>query len=286
VIKLFHDGAVPEGSERGWHVTSKIIHKQVGPTFTIESFTEAKGLSYKAVVSRFIPGKSLRELFEKWNKEDEQYRKIISRDFSKTLIPSLLDVLEACHYSGFGHGDLHEGNVMVFPTNYGTQNKFSAVLIDFDNSSIKTELIATSEKEKIEKDIRLVKRIINYIIMEWHWNREIEPVYKQFDAAADLNYAWKSALRFIQLIDDGEFDQAHIYEHIKPLTVRATGGLNIQPLLESYRNIAATMGQSALFEAAFNQLFIADTALPCDKATRHHQQYWSFQMTSLHGKHH
>jgi serine/threonine protein kinase len=38
VIKFYHKGAIPEGSERGWNLSSKTINRQIAPTYTIESF--------------------------------------------------------------------------------------------------------------------------------------------------------------------------------------------------------------------------------------------------------
>ncbi len=57
-IKIYHDGIAPSGSERGWIIASKIINPQIAPTHTIETFNSSRGKVCKAVVSRFIPGKS------------------------------------------------------------------------------------------------------------------------------------------------------------------------------------------------------------------------------------
>lgn len=118
-IKFFHDGIVPHGSDRGWAFTSRFMHQQIAPTYTIEQIMNKDGKIYKAVVSRLVPGHSLKEVFNWWNNQQPLDRARTAEDFSKTFLISLIEALEACHTHGFGHGDLHEGNVMAILKDYG-----------------------------------------------------------------------------------------------------------------------------------------------------------------------
>jgi hypothetical protein len=62
-IKIFINGRPPHGVERGWAITSRIIDPQIAPTSTIEFFSY-DGADYVAVVSRIIPGRTIKQLFD------------------------------------------------------------------------------------------------------------------------------------------------------------------------------------------------------------------------------
>lgn len=67
-IKIFFDGIAPKGSERGWHITSSVIHNQIAQTSTIESFySSSLRKDCKAVVQRFIPGRPLKSIIERFD---------------------------------------------------------------------------------------------------------------------------------------------------------------------------------------------------------------------------
>lgn len=89
VIKFYHDGIIPHGSERGWHLSSQITHRQISPTYTIEKFVSNKK-DYKAVVSRFVPGKSLKQVFSFCNSSSEKNKERIADDLAFSFLSSLI----------------------------------------------------------------------------------------------------------------------------------------------------------------------------------------------------
>lgn len=112
-VKIFIEGRAPHGAERAWNITSRIIDPQIAPTSTIEEF-RCEETVYVAAVSHFIPGRSVKEIFDWADSKSASDRSLVAEDLAKTLVPSLLGILEKCHRLGYGHGDLHEGNVMTF----------------------------------------------------------------------------------------------------------------------------------------------------------------------------
>lgn len=206
-IKLYHDGTVPLGSERGWIITSKIINRQIASTFTIETFTGSDGKEYQAVVSRFIPGKSMDDIIVWYNNQKPEDRKIITDDLVHTLLPSLLSILELCHSLGYGHGDLHGSNVIVSKSEIRGRFEFNPVLIDFDNASIQTELASETEKEKVEKDCRTIGNrsigVGRWLLLEWEWYSEIEDVFDVYSTVREYRIAFKHILQFADLLKDG-----------------------------------------------------------------------------------
>ncbi|HSH67279.1 MAG TPA: hypothetical protein VLB84_16155 [Bacteroidia bacterium] len=214
-IKFYHDGIVPEGSERGWNLSSKTINRQIAPTYTIESFISNE-TECKAVVSRLIPGKSLKATFNWWDIQNAENKQLIADDLVHTFLPSLLNVLELCHSLGFGHGDLHEGNVMIFSTGVHEKFHFDAVLIDFDNSSIQVEELCRTEEEKIEKDCRLFKnRLGRYIMMDWVWQEQVETIFTSYEAIKDFRIAFDIILKYITLIEKKNISEQTIIDILK-----------------------------------------------------------------------
>lgn len=248
-VKLFNDGQTPAGVERGWHLTSRLIHAQVVPTYTVETFLGLDGLQYKAVVSRFVPGKSLREVFEWWNAQTQLSKKSISEDFSKTFLPSVIDALSFCHNKGFGHGDLHEGNIMVLPTNFAKQNTFEAILIDFDNASFKSNLAGDSEKEKMEKDVRLLARIASYLMIEWKWGTYVEPVFNAYTSIDHIKRIYQAILIYISGIEDQTHDlNRDLRFALSLMRAKELTTLTAKPAINVLRKITASIGKSSEFE--------------------------------------
>ena len=89
--------------------------------------------------------------------ENEPHFQKVLNAFALTYVNSLLEVVCFCHSQGFGHGDLHSGNIIAFIEKHPTKFPIRAILIDFDNSSFKSETAILSEKGKIENDIGLFK---------------------------------------------------------------------------------------------------------------------------------
>ena len=201
-VKLFFEGIAPEGSKRGWHITSTIIHRQIAPTLTIETFkSKILKTDCQAVIQRFIPGKPLGKIFEWFNEiEGLPVFNNVLDDFGITFFPSLLEALNLCHGLGHGHGDFHPGNIIVFSVEDYERHSFNAVLIDFDNSSIKETLNKVSEKEKIRSDISLLKRLYGSMFHQWRYYAAFKIIMDSYHSVKEINYAYSSAIEFIKCI--------------------------------------------------------------------------------------
>lgn len=247
-IKIFHDGIIPVGSERGWNITSRINHKQIAPTYTIESFSSIENKEFKAVISRFIPGKSLKEIFEWTNTLKDSEKSVVAEDLSYSLILSILDVVEQIHILGWGHGDLHEGNIMVFLKDISSHYIFSSILIDFDNTSIKTEFYSATEKDKIEKDCRLLKtRILRYIIIDWEWEQEIVKLLESYSTATELKLSFSYVLEFIKLLKKNKNLKEEINSIFTKLLHHSLTGYSPAGLLTVMGLISTKSGSGSLY---------------------------------------
>ena len=255
-IKLYNEGLVPAGSERGWNLSSKTINHQIAPTYTIENFT-SRGAEFKAVVSRFIPGKSLRSTFEWCNNQSPENKSRIADDLAFSFLPSLLEVLELCHSLRFGHGDLHDGNVMIVPTDISNRFEFSAVLIDFDNSSIQQNVFCSTEKEKIEKDCRLfASRLGPYILMDWAWEKEVGNIFKSYNKIGDIRIAFDAILRFVELVKSNSVTQKNVLYILSNLVPYQMNSFAPKATVDSLKAIAQKAGlgrQFADFFAVFEE---------------------------------
>jgi len=250
-IKLYHDGLVPEGSERGWNLTSKTINRQIAPTYTVESFTSGDK-EYKAIVSRFIPGKTLKAMFSWCDQQSAENKTRVTDDLAFTFLPSLLDVLELCHSLGFGHGDLHEGNVMVFPVDFEKRFSFSAVLIDFDNSSIRQDVFCSTENEKIDKDVRLFcNRLGPYILMDWEWKEETKELFTKYSSIRDIKLAFEACLRFIEMHKNGSFSENNVMQVLENLAPYSMNNFSPKATVDALRAISSKHGNEKEFEEYF-----------------------------------
>ncbi|TAJ47407.1 MAG: hypothetical protein EPO58_16040 [Chitinophagaceae bacterium] len=253
-IKIFHEGTVPSGSSRAWKLTSNIIHNQIAPTHTVETFV-ADGSEYKAVISRFIPGVTLKQVFDWWELQDEGDKMLIADDFSKTFLPSLINALEVCHSHKFGHGDLHEGNIMTFLTDIGINFTFFAVLIDFDAASVRTAVYEPSEEVKIASDIRLFnKRLGPYITNEWKWGKYLSLMYESYHSMENIKFAYGVILNFIDHVEKDELSGEFINAQIKQLVLRALSGFPTAPIMSIFRSIATDTGHLPALEKSIEEV--------------------------------
>ena len=255
-IKIYHDGITPTGSERGWLVTSKIINSQISPTYTIETFTASDGKECKAVISRFIPGLSLKKVFEKSEKQTEADRLLIADDFVFTFLPSLLNILELCHSLGFGHGDLTSGNIMVTLTNIHEKYEFLATLIDFDNSSIETEVFCATEKEKIDKDCRAFKNLAigigPYLVMDWKWGKEVQNIFTSYNTIREFRIAFKAITDYVNLVNQSIVTKEKVFEIFQFLFMNSLNRFSAKPTIDSLRNISIKAGIGGEFDQNHN----------------------------------
>lgn len=256
-IKLYHGGTVPLGSERGWIITSKIINRQIASTFTIETFTCSDGQEYQAVVSRFIPGKSLNDVMDWYNQQTPDNRKIITDDLVHTLLPSLLSVLELCHSLDYGHGDLHGGNVITSFSDIRSRYVFNPVLIDFDNSSIKTTLSGTTEREKIAADCRMIcdkaMGLGRWVMLEWEWYPEVEDIWVRYETMRDYRIAFKHILWFVDLLKKNQLTKDKVNDILFSLANHMYT-FSHHNVIECLKRIADKAGVGVLFKSCYDNV--------------------------------
>jgi tRNA A-37 threonylcarbamoyl transferase component Bud32 len=199
-IKIFFSGIAPDGSQRGWHITSSVIHNQIAQTSTIETFhSNHLNKDCKAVIQRYVPGKPLKSILDKFNTlEQNPSYQIVLNDFGLTYFKSLLNVLNFCHSQGFGHGDCHDGNIMVFSESHLTKHTFRVVLIDFDNSSIKKTLNAKTEKEKIESDIGLLKYFFDKTFIDWKYYEAVKRILASYKTLTEIQFSYSIVSEYIE----------------------------------------------------------------------------------------
>ncbi len=250
-IKIFFDGIAPKGSERGWHITSSIIHNQIAPTSTIESFySEVLSKNCKAVVQRFIPGKTLKSILKKFDEleKNENYQDVLN-DFGLSYFESLLNVLNFCHSQNIGHGDCHDGNIMIFPEQHPSKNSFHVVLIDFDNSSIKETLNAKSEKEKIESDIGLLKYFFNKTFCDWKYYEAVKIMLDSYDKMKELKFCYSIISNYIESCIKGNKTESDAKKTLHKLP-HPFMGFHIPPTIKCLQKVAEIEGVSSSFEKA------------------------------------
>ena len=242
-VKIHHDGIKPKGAERGWTISTMVSHPQIAKTYTIESFLNREGLECMAVVSQLVPGKSLKSIFGELNDLSPEDRELFQDDLAHSFVPSLLDILQFCHSRSYGHGDLHEGNIMVFITGLEVTYEFTAILIDFDNASIQTEKYCPTEKNKIEKDYSLLKRILEYTLGEWSYYGYFEPLPLAYTKVSDLNMAWKKVLEFIRLSNKPGFYKPLIFSFLSTLIPLELTVEHLRPILNAIKAISINKGK-------------------------------------------
>ena len=87
---------------------------------------------------------------------------------------------------------------MVLPIGHEIQFAFTAVLIDFDNSSIKGIVFCSNEKEKIEKECRLFNcRVGPNILMNWEWYDEVISIFTSYSTMKEMKISFEIILQFI-----------------------------------------------------------------------------------------
>ncbi|WP_242131328.1 protein kinase domain-containing protein [Aestuariivivens marinum] len=210
-IKFFLSSNTPIGSNRSWEIQSKIINPQIAPIFTIENLRYIFR-TYKVVISRLMPGKSLKDFFEFCNQQKNENNILISEDIATSYLDSLLNILELCHSNGYGHGDLHEGNVLIYPVNFSSQFAFNAILIDFDNASFKKKLKYKSEKEKIESDVRLFKRLANNLLLNWPYKKHLIELLNSYHTISDIRRSYNLMINLIELINNNQLSKKNIHD--------------------------------------------------------------------------
>ena len=257
-IKIFFDGIAPKGSERGWHISSSVIHSQIAQTSTIENFrSKVLKRQCKAVVQRLIPGKTLKSLIEEFDsiEQSPNYQAVLN-DFGLTYFPSLLTVLNFCHSQNFGHGDCHDGNIMVFLEQHDTLHSFRVVLIDFDNSSIKETLNAKTEKQKIESDISLIKYFYKKVFSDWKFYEAILIILNNYTSVSQYQLSYSIVSEYISKSIKGNNSTESIIKILSKLP-HPFMGFPISTTIESLRKVAEITNDIENFELGLAEFKIA-----------------------------
>ncbi|NQX53657.1 protein kinase family protein [Pedobacter panaciterrae] len=242
-IKIHHKGIAPEGSARGWAISTMTNHPQVANTYTIETFENQDLKTCKAVVTKLIPGVPLQKLWDNIEELSPANREIIQEDLAHSLIPSILNALRFCHVLGYGHGDLHAGNVITFLSDLDKRYIHNAILIDFDNSSIRGEILCSNENEKIEKDYRAVKRMISQTISDWYHFDVLNILVEAYDEVCNLFISWEKVMQFIDLSKTNGFNKNVIFTFLKSLIGLEVTKENLQPILTSIAQLCKKLNK-------------------------------------------
>ncbi len=155
---------------RHWCLTSTFKDLHLNDTYTVETYHDNSGMRRLACISRYVVGKSLGEFVcgirNLPNEEQKSVRGVLLRDVGVELCTAL----QWCHQNGFGHGDLHNKNVMVStPQRRGAQNKVDVILIDLDNASYQPE-DSLDEDSLIRSDVDSLKTNLLSLVWESQWN--------------------------------------------------------------------------------------------------------------------
>ncbi|RKR84114.1 protein kinase-like protein [Mucilaginibacter gracilis] len=250
-IKIHHNGVAPEGAVRGFAISSVINTPHVATTHTIEKYESYDQKNCRAVISQFVPGRSLKKIWAVTDEQDDATRKIVAEDYAFGLVPSLLEGLAFCHDRGYGHGDFHDGNIMVFAQDVMEQYHFHVVLIDFDNASIKGEIYCDNEPEKIAKDYRLLKRVLDNTLMDWEWFELVEILYHGYSETRLLKIAYTRVLDFLVHAKKHQLTQQGIKGFFVTLVNSPLGRGNIMPVVTAAKRIAEKRGKSLEFQYAW-----------------------------------
>ena len=238
-IKLFFEGIPEKGTKRGWEITSTIIHNQIAPTFTVEPFYSKKlKKDCVAVIQKFVPGKSMKQINKHFDIiENEPHFQKVLNDFALTYVNSLLEVVCFCHSQGFGHGDLHSGNIIAFIEKHPTKFPIRAILIDFDNSSFKSETAILSEKGKMENDIGLFKYFFTQSFYQWKYYEPIIEIFKDYDKISEYKLSYSIVSTFIDLILNNK-TTVNDFEQLLTSLPHPMMGFHIPNTIKCLRSIA------------------------------------------------
>lgn len=252
-IKEHINGITPENANRGWTISTVAKNPQIASTFTVETFEDRAGRTCQAVVTQFVPGKTLSKVLDKFLELKEEEKPIMIEDFAFTLVPSLFEVLSFCHRLGYGHGDLHEGNVMTHIRQIEVEFELNAILIDFDNASIETEIYKPDEISKIQADERLVKRMIRNILNSWMHMPSVEKLLDGYLSVEKLKNTYNKLLSFIEISNLSVFTESSITIFLRNLLGMDLERKDFQPFIDSLAMVAKERNKSHEFCCALEE---------------------------------
>ena len=193
-VKLYRAGTPPSGSERDWYITSVIKHESLGDTFTIEDF-RSDGRDCTATISRYIEGYSLSDVLFKLDSVPSERHRVLVVHLLAIAAKDVCGAIQACHRHGFGHGDLHERNVIIKREGAGLR----AVVIDFDNATLGNT--KDLEIERFAKDIRSLRLLIGQVTYGWKWHDAFQRLLDNHRSIAEFIGAFYWAISFLTTAD-------------------------------------------------------------------------------------
>gem|GEM_PF-3043110 len=185
-VKVYKGTADPPGAERDWHITSTLKHKLIADTFAVET-TGSPARS--VVVARFIHGRSLKGVLDRLDQHSsDPHRDAVQDVLFRGVGSDICTALSAIHGAGFGHGDLHEGNVIVTP---GATP--GAAIIDFDNATFR-RTPEESEQQRKESDVRATKRLLGCLTQGARWHEPLVELFQSCRTAEEFQRALDGAI--------------------------------------------------------------------------------------------
>jgi serine/threonine protein kinase len=116
-------------------------------------------------------------------------------DLLGSAMNELFEAVSACHAKGLGHGDLHEQNVIVTLRD----DRLGAVIIDFDNATLGQ--VSSSEGERMQKDIRSLRRLTGMITQGWKWHDALDDLLATHSQIGGFRGAFWWGVRLFEAAD-------------------------------------------------------------------------------------
>ena len=238
--------------------------RRVAALHTIQPFNVGK-LTHYGVVSQLIRGVTLERFieglalvpFDRGTESDRDFALMALRDLAGTLC----DGVEAMHQAGFGHGDLHERNVLVSAGNPRGWPNIEATLIDLGNASVRpTRSVEENENALKVKDLSALRKCLNLL----------------------FQHLPTAALYRKGILGTGP-DVSDIRWVVERLTYAfGAGSLNAELLTEDFfdsffrellaRQIAGSRGAAAFRDVLREAADSADVRPIHERAVKHHQE--------------
>lgn len=192
VVKLPLDNLDVPG-QRDFRVPRLAPSTQYAELFTVEPLTY-QGAPVYAVISRYVQGVTWEVFVNRLPtlRLQEEPSNLSSWRLACSLIETSANLglaVGSLHDQGFGHGDLHERNVLVVESpaeSDSARASFDAILIDLGNASLASPRPEERETELIAKDVRGLRRLLlqlkRYVPYPQFW----EDSLRQSAAVADI----------------------------------------------------------------------------------------------------
>jgi len=147
---------------------------------------------------------------------------------------------------------------MVTPRQDSFGRRFGAILVDFDSATYKPELRALEEGSLIEKDIRLLVRLIGFLTFETKWHEPLQELLRGCTTARWGQEMFGRVLQIVRKVDGvsaEELDDNHWADVVRiVLCYQLVGGHNGAMLRTFMYDVAAKSGVSDRLDRARDAL--------------------------------